>query len=191
MRPVRLCLNTGNTSPIGPNLVQSGPFLPNVLQRQRVISEHMSKRLVHYTWEYTVGGTLHATSTPYTDVLHDLPATSCFEEAFFGVLSSMRKAGGNRAAPWRVSFAAVPLHTAPYTTPLANDDCRLVMTLARHVENQRGSSLIRQQLNSTELTEASTRYRKRVHKDEAFVNAHKCTKPNTTSSIETTSTKAQ
>ena len=50
---------------------------------------------MHYTREYEVAGTLHATSTLDADVLHVLPATSCFQESFFGVLSSALKSGGN------------------------------------------------------------------------------------------------
>ena len=45
-------------------LFQSGPFLPHVLHRLRVIFERMSTRLVHYTREYEFGSTLHATSIP-------------------------------------------------------------------------------------------------------------------------------
>ena len=168
------------------DLVRNGPFLPHVLQRLRVIFERMSKRWVHYTREYEVGGTLHATSTPDADVLRVLPATSCFEESFFGVLSSALKSGGNRAAPWRVSALAVAKHNAPYTTPLPNEDCKLVMSLARDVEQQHGGSCkrLRQQLSSTEPTEALTRYHKRVRQDEAFVNASKRTKANSTPSTE-------
>ena len=94
------------------DLVRNGPFLPHVLQRLRIIFERMSKRWVHYTRKYEVGDTLHATSTPDADVLCVLPATSCFEESFFGVLSSALKCGGNRAAPWRVSALAVAKHNA-------------------------------------------------------------------------------
>ena len=146
----------------------------------------MSKRWVHYTREYEVGGTLQATSTPDVDLLRVLPATSCFEESFFGVLSSALKSGGNRAAPWRVSALALAKHNAPYTTPLPNDDCKLVMSLAHDVEQQHGGSCkrLRLQLSSTEPTEALTRYHKRVRQDEAFVNASKRTKANSTPSTE-------
>ena len=168
------------------DLVQNGPFLPRVLQCLRVFFERMSKRWVYYTRECEVGGTLHATSTADADVLRVLPATSCFEESFFGVLSSALKSSGNRAAQWRVSALAVAKHNAPYTTPLPNEDCKLVMSLAHDVEQQHGGSCkrLRQQLSSTEPTEALTRYHKRVRQDEAFVNASKRTKGNSKPSTE-------
>ena len=90
------------------------------------------------------------------------------------------------AIVWRVSTLAVAKHNAPYTTPLPNENCKLVMTLASDVEQQHGGSCkrLRQQFNSTEPTEALTRYRKRVRQDEAFVNASKSTKANSTPSTE-------
>ena len=117
--------------------------------------------------EYEVWGTLHA------DLLHILPATSYFDESFFGVLSSALKSRGNHATPWCVSALAVAKHNAAYTTLLSNEDCKLVMTLARDVEQQDGGSCkrLRQQLNSTEPTEG-------VRQDEAFVNASERTKEN-------------
>ena len=124
----------------------------------------------------------HATCSPR----HLLFRRVVDSSSFFGVLSSALKSGGDRAAPWRVSALAVAKHNAPYTTPLPNEDCKLVMTLARDVEQQHGGSCkrLRQQLNSTEPAEALTQYRKRVRQDEAFVSASKRTKANSTPSTE-------
>ena len=64
------------------DLVRGGPFLLHVLERLLVIFERMSKPWVHYTPEYEVGGTMHATSIPDADSLRVVPGTSCFEEFF-------------------------------------------------------------------------------------------------------------